>query len=74
MIDYSLIIGTSMGLIGTYLISSKHSRLRKYGFIVYLLSNLAWTLYWVLQGNYVPVVQYLLFSVMNVRGLLNNKE
>ena len=72
MYDVSLIVGTGLGLIGTYFVSSKSSKVRKYGFIVYFVSNLAWTMYWLLQGNYLPVVQYLLFSVMNVRGLVNN--
>jgi hypothetical protein len=72
--DLKLIAGVSMGLLGSYLVSSKNVKTRRLAFVVYLVSNLIWSVYWIMDGEYVPLVQYALFSVMNVRGLMNNKE
>lgn len=70
---YEHYLGIGMGLLGTYLISGKENKTRRYGFGVYVVSNVAWSIYWVSMGDYVPLVQYALFTVANVRGLLNNK-
>ena len=72
--DLKLVAGVSMGLIGSYLVSSPSPKTRWWAFVVYLASNMIWSVYWVTVGEYVPLVQYGLFSVMNVRGLLNNKH
>ena len=69
---YEHYIGIGMGLLGTYLISSKLSKTRRYGFYVYVVSNIAWSAYWIAVGDYVPLIQYVLFTAANVRGIKNN--
>jgi hypothetical protein len=70
---YEHYIGISIGLIGTVLITSKSNKIRKYGFMTYALSNLAWSVYWISVGDYIPLIQYVVFTVMNVRGIMNNR-
>jgi hypothetical protein len=70
---YEHYIGIGVGLLGTYLISGKDNKTRKYGFYTYVVSNLAWSAYWISVGDYVPLVQYVVFTVANIRGILNNK-
>lgn len=70
---YEHYVGIAMGLLGTHLVSSSSKDHRRYGFVVYLVSNLAWSVYWVSVGDYVPLLQYGLFCTYNVRGMLNNK-
>lgn len=72
--EYKLVAGVAMGLLGSYLVSSKSVSTRRWAFVVYLGSNLVWSAYWVCVGEYIPLIQYTLFSVCNVRGLLNNKH
>jgi len=69
---YEHYIGIGVGLLGTYLISGKENKNRKYGFYTYLVSNIAWSAYWISMGDYVPLIQYFIFSTANVRGILNN--
>jgi drug/metabolite transporter (DMT)-like permease len=66
-------LGIGLGILGTFLISGKNNKIRRYGFIVYLVSNLSWSAYWVYMGDYSPLLQYAVFSVFNVMGYLNNR-
>jgi hypothetical protein len=70
---YEHYAGIVLGVLGTHLISSKLSKHRFVGFGVYLMSNLAWAVYWISVGDLVPILQYIIFSTYNVRGMLNNR-
>jgi len=54
------------GIVGTYLIANKN----KWGWIFYCYSNVAAIIFLLAVGKYIPIIQYGVYMILNVIGIV----
>jgi hypothetical protein len=60
--------GASFGLLGTWLLAENNAWSR-WGFVVYLLSNVAWLWFAALHRHWFLLLQYAGFTILSLRGM-----
>jgi hypothetical protein len=60
--------------VAAYLVASTDETKRKWGFWVFLLSNVLWVIWGVSDKAYAVVVLQILLAMLNIRGVKKAKE
>lgn len=61
-------IGAVFGILGSVVLAH-NSRISKYGFVLYLVSNIAWIIYAMVTSQWAILAQTLMFAVISVYGI-----
>lgn len=63
----------AMALLGAWLVASQQKRKRNWGFWVFLLGNVLWTMWGLYDHAYALVILQVCLAGLNIRGAIKNR-
>ena len=71
MLDYT-IIATILSILGGFLVTSLSVDIRFYGYIIWIISNAIWLVYFYRTKQYNPAILFTIYLVTSIIGAYNN--